>query len=176
MALQKFHRLTGLLRTGKASLGGTTSEGRCCDQGTSLRCICQVHGCLEKCQIRVGVSVPAARMKGGYVFWVVKMDKAVKASSSNKTLSIDTAGSLIPVNMWTIKIASIKNGVREHWNIRRLQSRRWRFVDIDDSTTINVHAQPLSLQCSRGLINTDPFLPVMEKRGKAMLPAKRRPS
>ena len=33
VGLQKFHCLTGLLGTGRASLGGTISEGRCCDLG-----------------------------------------------------------------------------------------------------------------------------------------------
>ena len=53
-------------------------------------------------------------MKGSHILWVVKRDKAVKACPSNKVLSIDTAGSITPVGMWTIKIASIENGVREH--------------------------------------------------------------
>ena len=100
----------------------------------------------DKCQIRVGASVPVARMKGVHVLWVVERDKTVKACSNNKTLSISTAGSMTPVDMWTIKIASIENGVREHWEIRCLQSGRWRFVDIDNYITINVDAQPLSFQ------------------------------
>ena len=80
-------------------------------------------------------------MKGGHIFLVVERDKAVKACPSNKALSIVPAGSATPVDMRTIKIASIENGVREHWEIRRLKSRRWRFVGIDDSITINVHGQ-----------------------------------
>ena len=89
----------------------------------------------DKCQIRIGASVPAARMKGDHIVWVVERDKAVKTCPSNKVLSIGTAGSIPPVGMRTFKIASIKNGVRKHWKIRRLQSRRWRLVDIDDSIT-----------------------------------------
>ena len=110
-------------------------------------------------------------MKSGHVRWVVERDKAVKACPNNKVLSIGTAGSITPVDMRTIKFASIDNGVREHWGIRRLQSRRWRFVDIGDSITINVHALPLSFRYSWRLINKGPFWPVMDKRGKAMLPA-----
>ena len=109
--------------------------------------------------------------KSGKIFWVVERDKAVKACPSNKAFSICTAGSITPVDMRTIKIASIENGVREHWEIIRLQSRRWRFVDIDDPKINNVHAQPLSLRCSWRLINKGPFKPVMDKRGKAMFPA-----
>ena len=59
---------------------------------------------------------------------VVEKDKAVEACPSNKALSIGTAGSITAVEMWTIKIASIENQVREHWEIRRLHSCRWRFV------------------------------------------------
>ena len=79
-------------------------------------------------------------MKSGHVLWVLERDRAVRACLSNQALSIGTAGSITPVDMQTIKIASIENGVRKHWEIRRLQSSRWRFVDIDDSITINVHA------------------------------------
>ena len=111
----------------------------------------------DKCQIRVGASVLVTRMKGGHIPKVVERDKIVKACPSNKALSIGTAGSITPVDMWTIKIASIENGVREHWEIRRLQSRTWRFVDIDNSITINIHTQPLSLQCCWRLINKGPF-------------------
>ena len=96
-------------------------------------------------------------MKGGHVLWVVEKDKAVKACPRYKALSIDIAGSITPVDMWTIKIASIENGVREHLEIRCLQSHRGRFVDTDDSITINVHAQPVSLRCSWRLINNDSF-------------------
>ena len=33
LVLWKFHHITGLLRTGKAGLGGTISEGQCCNLG-----------------------------------------------------------------------------------------------------------------------------------------------
>ena len=75
----------------------------------------------DKCQISVGASVPAARMKGGHALWVAERDKAVKACPRNKALCISTAGTITSVDMWTIKIASIENGVREHWEIRRLR-------------------------------------------------------
>ena len=59
-------------------------------------------------------------MKGAHVVWVAERDKTVKACPSNKALSIGSTGSIIPVDMRTIKIASIENRVREHWEIRRL--------------------------------------------------------
>ena len=88
-------------------------------------------------------SVRGARKKGGHILCVAERDKAVKTCPGNKALSIGTAGSITPVDMRTIKIASIENGVNEHREIRRLQSRSWKFVDIFDSITINVHVQPL---------------------------------
>ena len=119
-------------------------------------------------QNMVGASIPATRIKGGHIFWVAERDKT---RPSNKVLSIGTAGSTNPVDVRTIKIASRENGVREYWETRRLESRRWRLVNTDDSTTINVHAQPLILRCSRRLINKRPPQPTMDKCGKVMLPA-----
>ena len=118
------------LGTDRASLGGTISEGRCCDLGNFSKM--RLSGTrlsgptLTDVTSGLTPSVPAARIKGGHVLWVVERDKAVKVYPSNKSLSIGTAGSIVPVDMWTIKIASIENGVRAHWEIRRLQSHRWR--------------------------------------------------
>ena len=92
----------------------------------------------DKCQIKVDASVPAARMKDGHVLWVVERDKVIKVCPSNKALFIGTASSVTPVGMQTIKIASTENGVREQWEIRRLQAHRWRFVDIEDFININI--------------------------------------
>ena len=106
-------------------------------------------------------------MKGGHALWVAERDKAVKACPSNKALCISTAGTITSVDMWTIKIASIENGVREHWEIRRLQSRRWRFVDTDNFITITTTTSPMQLETNQQRSN----LAGHDKRGKAMLPA-----
>ena len=66
----------------------------------------------DKCQIRVGASVPTTRIKGRHILWVVERDKAVEACPRNRELSIGTAGSITPDGIWAIKIASIENGVR----------------------------------------------------------------
>ena len=58
-------------------------------------------------------------MKGGHVLWVVERDKAVKACLSNKALSIGTAGSITPVDIWTIK---------------KLQHREWGKGTLGDQT------------------------------------------
>ena len=57
-------------------------------------------------------------MKSGDVLWVVDRDNVVKAFPRSKALSIGTAGSKILVDMRTIKIASIENGVRKLCEIR----------------------------------------------------------
>ena len=64
--------------------------------------------------MRIGASVPAARVKGGHILWVVEKDKTVKACPSNKAFSVGNVGSITPVDLRPIKIVSIKNGVREH--------------------------------------------------------------
>ena len=43
--------------------------------------------------------------------------------------------------MTTVEIASIKTGVRKYWAILGLQSRWWRFVDVDYFITINVRGR-----------------------------------
>ena len=50
---------------------------------------------------QIGASVPAARMKGGHVLWVVDRFKIVKTCPSNKALSIRTAGCISSVDLWT---------------------------------------------------------------------------
>ena len=73
--------------------------------------------------------------------------------------------------MTTVKIASVKTGVRKHWEIQGSQSRwRW-FVDVDYFIAINVHTQPLDLRHRWRLVQKRVFQSLVDKRGKAMLPA-----
>ena len=73
--------------------------------------------------------------------------------------------------MTTVKIASVKTGVRKHWEIQGSQSHwRW-FVDVDYFIAINVHTQPLDLRCGWRLIQKRVSESLVDKRGKAMLPA-----
>ena len=73
--------------------------------------------------------------------------------------------------MTTVKIASVQTGVRKHWEIQGSQSRwRW-FVDVDYFIAINVHTQPLDLRCRWRLVQKHVSQSLVDKRGKAMLPA-----
>ena len=85
----------------------------------------------SKRKIRVSTTILAARMKVGKIFWIIKESKAVNICPSSQALSIHTFGTIAPVSMQAFKITSIKTGVRDHWDIRGLQSCWWRFVDVD---------------------------------------------
>ena len=50
---------------------------------------------------------------------------------ASQALPVQTVIIIIPVSVTTVKITSIKTGVRKHLKIQGLQSRWWRFVDID---------------------------------------------
>ena len=89
----------------------------------------------------------------------------------SQTLTVRTVAVVTPVSMTTVKIASVKTGVRKHWEIQGLQSRwRW-FVDVDYFITINVDTQPLDLRCRWRLVQKRVFQSLVDKRDKAMLPA-----
>jgi len=47
--------------------------------------------------------------------------------------------------MLAIEVANVQIGVWERLDGRWSESRAWRFVDVDDLVTCDVHAQPLSL-------------------------------
>jgi len=56
------------------------------------------------------------------------------------------------------------------------ESRAWRSVDVNDLVSCNVYAQPLSLWSFWRLIDQWPLQPLMNKRGKAVVPSQDRPS
>ena len=69
-------------------------------------------------------------MKAGRILWSINESKAVNTCPTSQALSIHTVGTIPPVSMRAIKITSIKTEVREHPEIRGLQSCWWRFVDV----------------------------------------------
>ena len=70
----------------------------------------------------------------------------------SQALTVRVVTTVTPVNMTTVKIASVKTGVRKHWEIQGSQLRWWWFVDVDYFITINIHAQPLDLRCRWRLV------------------------
>jgi len=59
-----------------------------------------------------------------------------------------------------------------HW----CESRAWRFIDVNDLVTCNVYAQRLSLWLFWRMIDQWPFQSLVNKRGKAVVPAQDWPS
>jgi len=51
------------------------------------------------------------------------------------------------------------------------ESREWKCVDVNDLISCDVYAQPLNLWLLWRLIDHWPFQPLVDKRGKAMVPA-----
>ena len=90
---------------------------------------------------------------------------------ASQALAVRTVIIVTPVSMTTVKIASVKTGLRTHWEIQGSQSRwRW-FVDVDYFILINVHTQPFDLRCRWRLVQKRVSQSLVDKRGKAMHPA-----
>jgi len=81
-----------------------------------------------------------------------------------------------PVDMLAIEVANVQTGVWERRDGRMSESRAWRFVDVDDLVICDVYTQPLSLWLIWRLIDQWPFHPLVDKRGKAVIPAQDWPS
>ena len=78
--------------------------------------------------------------------------------------------------MLAVEVADVQTGVWERRDGRWCESRAWRFVDINDLIFSNVYVQPLSLWLFCRLIDQWPFQPLVDKRGKAVIPAQDWPS
>ena len=95
----------------------------------------------------------------------------INTSPTSQALTVRTVVIVTPVGMMTVKIVSVQTGVRIHWEIQG-SKLRWRwFVDVDYFIAINVHTQPLDLRCRWRLVQKHVSQSLMDKRGKAMLPA-----
>ena len=71
---------------------------------------------------------------------------------------------------WQLKSPTYRLGC-ELRDGRWCESRAWRFVGADDLVSCDVYALPLSLWLLCRLIDQWPFQPLMDKRGKAVIPA-----
>ena len=64
---------------------------------TSLEHVCQesdVPVSTSKRKIRVGTTVPAARIKAGRILWIIKESKAVNTCPTSQALSIHTVATI----------------------------------------------------------------------------------
>jgi len=76
-----------------------------------------------------------------------------------------------PVDVLAIEVANVQAGVWKRRDGCWSESQAWRFVDVDDLVSCDVYAQLLSLWLFWRLIDQWPFQPLLDKRGKAVIPA-----
>jgi len=76
-----------------------------------------------------------------------------------------------PVDVLAVEVTDVQTGGWERRYGRWCESRAWRFVNVNDLVSCNVKAQPLSLWLFWRLVDQWPFQPLMDKRGKAVVPA-----
>ena len=104
-----------------------------------------------------------ARIKTGSVFGIIWEGKTINTCPASQALTVQTVVVVTPVSMMTVKIASIKTGVRKQWEIHDSQLHWWWFVDVDYFIAINVHTQPLK---SPMLVKIDPKVCISVARGQ----------
>ena len=155
-------------------------KGRCCDLGKfprtrlsgsrlSWRKLAKARSGLipkfyrweKKLSVSVGLYNRPRLLDGAHESWL--------SPSGN-------VGFVTPVDMLAVEVTNIQTVVWERRDGRWCESRAWRFVDVNDLVSCNVYAQPLSLWLFWRLIDQWPFQPLMDKRGKAVVPAHDLPS
>jgi len=173
-ALQKFQRFTGSLWAGTLNPGGVMRGGRAnvVTTGTFLGHVCPAVSCPDW----VGADVPKAREETGCFLWFVQQTKVVGCCPGVQALAVRGCCVVTPVEMLSIEVASVQTGAWERRDGRRSESRAWRFVDVDDLATCDAYTQPLSLWLIWRLIDRWPFQTLVDKRGKAVIPAQDWPS
>jgi len=124
-------------------------------------------------QVCIGANVPAVRKEAGRFLWVVQQSKVIGCCPGVQALRMFR---VIPVDMLAVEVTNIQIGMWERRDGRWCESQAWRFVDVNYLVSCNVYAQPLSLWLFWRLINQWPFQPLMDKRGKAVVPAQHWPS
>ena len=86
--------LTGLLGLHCASLGGTISEGRCCDPANFCKIyLYQVSDCssrYSKRKVKVGACLPGTRVETGSIIGVVEQSEVVGIGPANQEFTVCT--------------------------------------------------------------------------------------
>ena len=141
-ALRKPQRFTGSLWAGtlSVSVSGVLRWGRCCDSGNLPRtCLCPAVGYPGRnlrSQVWVGADFPLVRGETGCFLWLLKQSKVVGCCPEVQALTFRGCFVVAPVDMLALEVAKIQT-----WG----NSRAWRFVDVNNLISCDVHAQPLSL-------------------------------
>ena len=97
-------------------------------------------------------------------------------SSSSHRPGMLCCNLVTPVDMLAVVVANTQTGMWERRDGRWGESRAWRFVDVGDHVSFDVYAQPLSLWLFWRLIDQWPFQPLVDKRGKVVIPPQVWPS
>ena len=108
--------------------------------------------------------------------WTVQQSKVVGCCPEIQALAVRGCCVVTPVDMLAVEVANVQIRVWERRDGRWSESRAWRFVDVDDLVICNVHPQPLSLWLIWKLIGQWPFQPLVDRRGKAVIPVRDWPS
>ena len=122
-----------------------------------------------------GADVPSERAASCFL-WVIKPTKVVGCCPGIQALTVWRCFVVTPVDMLAVEVANVQTGMWERRDGRWSESRAWRFVGVDDLVSYDVYAQPLSLWLFWRLIDQWPFQPLVDKRGKAVVPAQDKPS
>ena len=122
-------------------------------------------------QVRVGADVPLVRGETGCSLWDVQQLNVVGCCPGGLTFFVRRCCAVALVHMLAIEVANLQTGVWEHGDGRWCEPRAWRFVHVDDPVFWDVYAQPLKLWMLWRLIDHWSFPPLVNKRGKAVIPA-----
>ena len=118
--------------------------------------------------VRDGADVQWVRGETGRFLWVKQQSKVVGCCPG--VLSPSGCFVVTLVDMLAIAVANMQNGMWERQDGRWCESREWRLVDANDLISCD-YTQPLSLWLLWRLIDLWPFQPLVNKCGKAVLPA-----
>jgi len=142
--------------------------------GTFLGHVCPAVGCPGQNSWRPGLGW-CRRSMGEKRSWLFPLGYTTVQGCwmlpRSQALPVRRCFVVTPVDMLAVEVTNIQTVVWKRWDDRWYESRGWRFVDVNDLLSCNVYTQPLSLWLFWRLIDQWPFQPLMDKRGKAVIPA-----
>jgi len=139
--------------------------------GTFLEHVCPAVGCSGRNSRRPGLGW-CRRSIGDRRSWLFPLGCCPEVQA----FTVRGCFVVTPVDVLAVEVTNVQTGVWERRDGLWCESREWRFVDVNDLVSCNVYAQPLSLWLFWRLTGQWPFHPLMDKRGKAVVPLRADPS